>query len=63
MGDKSIHMNDDMFMNLEPGEYFIRMRVMWETEKYREGVLAAYAPEAVSFQQHSRDAGTRLVLM
>jgi hypothetical protein len=36
-------MHEDIYLDLEPGEYFVRLRVLWNNKKYKTAILAAYA--------------------
>lgn len=57
-GEKSVHMHDDVYLPMEPGNYIVRIRVLWNSAKYRTAVLAAYASETVNFTKCDTDTGT-----
>lgn len=57
-GDKSVHMHDDIYLDLEPGTYFVRIRMLWNSAKYRTAVLSAYAAESITFQACNAETGT-----
>lgn len=50
-GAKSVHMHEDIYMDFEPGRYFVRINVKWKNVKYNKAVLAIYAQEKVEIKQ------------
>lgn len=47
-GSKSVHAFQDIFQSLDEGEYFIRIRMLWNDEdKYNTAVLGCYANSVV----------------
>lgn len=43
-GAKSIHAMESVGQELEPGNYFVRLRMLWKNEKkYNTAVLVVYA--------------------
>lgn len=40
-------MHDDVYMDFEPGRYYVRVCVKWKNPKYDKGVLSIYAQEKV----------------
>jgi hypothetical protein len=46
-GEKTVHGHDDIYQNLEAGIYFIRMRMLWKSPKYKTAVLVSYASQNI----------------
>jgi hypothetical protein len=61
-GEKSIHMHNDVYLELKPGNYFVRLRVLWNSTKYRTAVLSAYAAETVNFVRCDSDTGKQVLI-
>lgn len=43
-GDKSVHHHEDVYQTFEPGNYFVRVRMIWK-KNIRTAVLVGYAAE------------------
>lgn len=57
-GAKSVHAFENIVEKLEAGDYFVRVRMLWQDDtKYNKAVLAVYAPEAVNLERLSNDIG------
>lgn len=55
-GDKSVHHHEDGYQTFEPGNYFIRVRMLWK-QSMRTAVLVGYASEDIVFARMDGDEG------
>lgn len=60
VGDKTVHMHNDVYLNLSPGKYFVRVSVKWKFSKYTSGVLSVYAGEKVDIKPFDIPKGNYL---
>lgn len=62
-GAKSIHALQEVGSELEPGDYFIRVRMLWNDEKkYNSAVLAVYAAEPVKIEELDGKKGNNYLI-
>lgn len=53
-GAKSVHAFEDITKNLTPGNYIVRVRMLWkDSAKYNSAVLGIYANQPVHIEKIS----------
>ena len=62
-GAKSVHAFEDISCNLSPGEYFLRVHMLWEnSSKYNSGVIGFYCKEQVTLNKLDYATGNFIVM-
>lgn len=50
-GEKTAHFHEDLFLELNPGKYFIRVKMFWNNSKYNSACLISYSVADITFKQ------------
>lgn len=62
-GAKSVHAFEDISCKLSPGEYFVRVHMLWNnSSKYNSGAIGVYCKEQVTLNRLDHETGNFVVI-
>lgn len=58
-GSFSVLINDDEngFINFEPGEYFLKLKVLWNNNKEQELIFSSYCEGKLNLEKLEKNVG------